>query len=201
MTSRFSGTSLASTQTPAPIASSKARDNPSRSDGSTKSAALVRTSSRASPESQSRNLIWSLCVPRRRASVVVGMARTSGQHQRHRSLRLLECVDKQIAIFLWREAAEIKQIADRQPGPAFPGESREGVFGSAFRLVCTPFLSNVGSDNAPAACATRPESDLAAARMPTHPASAHSRKPVHFFRCQSRPCTVTTVFLPNSRGK
>ena len=60
MTSRFSGTSLARTHTPAPIASSRASDNPSRSEGKTNKAALVRTSSRASPESQFRNMIRSL---------------------------------------------------------------------------------------------------------------------------------------------
>lgn len=55
--SLFSGTSLASTQTPAPIASNKASDMPSRSEDKTNKAALVSTSSRASPESQSRKLI------------------------------------------------------------------------------------------------------------------------------------------------
>jgi len=57
ITSQFSGVSLASTQTPAPIASNNAKDDPSRSEGNTKSAALVSTSSRAPPESQSKTLI------------------------------------------------------------------------------------------------------------------------------------------------
>src|SRR6266542_4482057 len=48
-TSRFSCTSLVRTHTPAPMASSKARDNPSRSEGKTKRTALVSSSSRSSP--------------------------------------------------------------------------------------------------------------------------------------------------------
>src|SRR6266852_9801706 len=57
MTSQFSGVSLVSTQTPAPMASNKASDRPSRPDGNTNRAAFVSTSSSASPDSQSRNLI------------------------------------------------------------------------------------------------------------------------------------------------
>src|SRR5438128_5861710 len=59
ITSRFSGMSLARVQIPAPIASSSAKESPSRSEGSAKSIALVRRSFNASPATQSTNRIWS----------------------------------------------------------------------------------------------------------------------------------------------
>src|SRR5947199_387594 len=57
---RLSGMSLARVQIPAPIASSSAKESPSRSEGSTKSVALVRRSFNASPATQSTNRILSL---------------------------------------------------------------------------------------------------------------------------------------------
>ena len=59
-TSRFSGTSLVNTPSPAPMASRSASERPSISDGSTKIIALVSNSSRVSPETQSRIRIRSL---------------------------------------------------------------------------------------------------------------------------------------------
>ncbi len=40
---------------------------------------------------------------------------------------------------------------------------------------------------------------LAEAHSPSR--SACRANHLHFFLCQSSPCTVTTVLLPNSRGK
>src|SRR6202022_554324 len=58
-TSLFSGISLVSTQTPAAMASRRAKDRPSSSDGSTNKAALERSSSRSLPETHGSKRILS----------------------------------------------------------------------------------------------------------------------------------------------
>ena len=201
-TSRFSGTSLVSTQSPAPMASSSASDNPSKSDGSTKIMALVRSSSRVSPETQSSIRMRSLACFCNSRAVFVAVTGCAGHHQLHIRIDVLKSFDQQMAALLRRKSSQKQNILSRLESP-LQNLPRLAPFSQQLRRWAHRTLPSRGlRGNVVAEPAKPPSSPLGRwpdARSPSRSTADASRP--HFFRCQSRPCTVTAVFFRTSRGR
>ena len=135
------------------------------------------------------------------AGIIVAITRRPGHYELYVGIQSFICLQQKVAALFRRESSQEKNVTLRLPIPS--GQSVRGAPLAQqssiwdikrFSTVAFPvMLPQRSRDDHRSARQTRPR------RTRPVRSTADAKRP-HFLRCQSEPCTVTTVFLPARRG-